>query len=366
MTLQRADTLLGLGRHQEALSVLAAMGDDGLSGRAQCLRARAFMGLERLQEADEAAAAAIVADPGNEWGYRLAAIVARKRRRTKEADQLAERAVVLAPNEPNTHQVAALTALDRRDKERALRHAETMTRLAPNNGLAHCTVARALIANGRVLEAEEPLRRALAIDPNDDEAMSLLADVIGKHDKAQAAQLRLAALRTAPQQAGHRRAVMRRGGLAVGGTALAVGKLGILGKLALLGGARAALSSQPAGDGLLLALLIGGYCLAFGVTRLRRRQHGKTLPPLVWEGLRADRRNADLMWLAVPAAFAVVIGIPSGLGQLAQSSPPVAFVGSLTGAVLLAVCWHARLGQARELRPRDVVSSVTSRFRLRR
>lgn len=353
MTLHHASTLIELGRHQEALEALAELGDDAVSARAHCLRARACLGLGRTKEAEQAAAAAVAADPNEEWGYRLASIAAGERGKRKESLRLAKEAVRIAPWEPNTHQVAALCAIDVEDKDTAAEHARELLRLAPDRANSHVTWARSLLLNGKAREAEEPLRKALELDPQDHEAMTLLADVVGRRNKEEARELRLAAVRAAPHDSHLRKNLLKRGGLAAGAGIFAVGKIGFVGKLVAIS------SVRHVGElftDLVIPLFVAIYVTLFAVTRVRRRMHGRRLPALVWEGLRAERRNADLMWLVWPALVVLLGGSVSTLVQLLSGNPPVGLLLVLGASAVLSLCWRWRLGEIRQRAFRDVLS----------
>src|SRR5262249_54879950 len=158
---------------------------------------------------------------------------------------------------------------------------------------------------------------ALELDPQDHEAMTLLAEVVGNKDKDLARELRVSALRTAPQNSHYRKNVLRRGGVAAGGALFFVGKSGLLAKLALLHLGPPVFPHSPGDDPAseaLVVVVVLGFALAFTITRVRRRMHGKKLPPLVWEGTRADRRNADLVWFAWPAALILLSSVLYLLG----------------------------------------------------
>lgn len=339
--------------------MLDGLGTESASASVQCRRARALLGLGKYKEAGQAAAAAQAASPNSEWGFRLGAIAARKQGRAKVASALADEAVRLAPHEPNTHQVATLTRLDLRDVPRALQHARTLVDLAPHQAKSHTTYARALIAHKDLAGAEASLRRALTVDPNDAETLSLLADVVGEHDKDQARELRLAAVRADPQNSQHRANLLRRGGITVGGTALALGKLGIAGKLAVwlsIAGLRS--FARPVGV-VLLVLVAIGYVATFVVTRIRRHRDGRSLPPLMWEGLKDNRRNADLLWIGVPAAL---IGVVAGLiaaGQALASTPVSAAYLAVPGFFVSLVCWLLRRGEARDTKLHHIALGLT-------
>ncbi|MBV9097336.1 MAG: hypothetical protein JO079_04680 [Frankiaceae bacterium] len=363
MSTQRATTLLDLGRHAEALQALNDLGDEGLTATAHCLRARAYLGLNQVKEAERAAAAARAADPGNEWGYRLGAIVARQQLRPRVADELAAEAVRLAPYEPNAHQVCTLTAVDLGDVEGALAHSFELLRLAPHSADSHYTAGLAFATAGRTVDAEAAFRHALSIDPQHAPSMGALAQMIGRRDPEQAKQLRLAAVRTAPHVAHHRSQLLKRGGIASGGTLLAVGKFGLLGKIFAFGAIRSV--ALAVGGFVAVVVAVAAYVVAFVVSRVRRWRHGKTLPPLMWEGLKAERRNADLLWIAFPAgaafvALMVVVAVELGFGH----SPVHTLVYALGALGLLVVCWLLRRGDARKLRVRDIAAAAVGTVRV--
>lgn len=359
MSTAKASTLIELGRHAEALHALDGLGEEGLTAYAHCLRARAYLGLNKLTDAERAAASARAAAPDHEWGYRLGAIVARKQMRPRLADERAGEAVRLAPHEPNCHQVCTLTALDLGDVPRALQHSAEMLRLAPHDALSHYTRGLAYAADKRPGPAEEEFRQALSINPQDAASMSALADLVAAQDPAQAKELRLSAVRISPQVRHHRRQLLNRGGAVGGGTVFALAKLGIFGKIFAIG----AIDSLAGvlGFAVVGGLLLAGYLLAFAVTRFRRWRHGKGLPPLVWEGLKAERRNADLLWIAWPSGL-VFVGASFGASlQLAFGRLPVGLLlAALIGAGLLAMCWQLRRGAARELAISDLARKAAS------
>lgn len=362
MSTANATTLIELGRHAEALRALDGLGEEGLTAHAHCLRARAYLGLNKLKEAERAAASARATEPSLEWGYRLGAIVARKQMRPKLADELAGEAVRLAPHEPNCHQVCTLTALDLGDVPRALTHSAEMLHLAPHEAMSHYTRGLAYVADKRPGPAEDEFRRALAIDPHDAASMSSLADLVAARSPAQAKELRLAAVRTSPQERHHRRQLLKRGGAIGGGGLFALTKLGIVGKIFAIGAIDSA--AGAVGGAMVASLLSIGYVLAFTVTRFRRWRHGKALPPLMWEGLKAERRNADLLWLAWPAGLVFVGAIAAAGLQLALGHLPIgSLLAAFVAAGLLAACWRLRRGPAQELALADVARKMIATVR---
>jgi len=93
LLLGRANALLELGRHAEALAVLEKLGDDEAHGRtppAALALGRAYEELGRLEEADRAYQWAAERMPGFEALGRYAAFMARHGRRDEARDLVAE------------------------------------------------------------------------------------------------------------------------------------------------------------------------------------------------------------------------------------------------------------------------------------
>jgi tetratricopeptide (TPR) repeat protein len=356
MSLEHAESLLDLGRAQEALDALSALGDDGLSGRAHCLRSLAYLRLGRPVDAERCASHARIAAPQEEWGYRLGAIAALRQGAMAVALPLAESAVRLEPQEALTHQVLATVLLRAGDVARADVHAQEMVQLAPDMAMSHVLLSRVFLGKGLVGEAETSVRRALALEPLDDEALALLADIaaaLGRDDEA--LQLRVDAVRSDPQSSHHRQNLLKRGGAAAGGGFFVIGKLGFAGKLLALSSVTHVFRGGPVRP-VLAVLFTVVYSLAFLVSRRRRAKAGRDLPPGFWEGLAAERRNADLLWLSVPAAIFVVVFGVAGLEQLAngQNVTWSLTLVALSAAVLVG-CWKLRRGDAQQLRLRDLL-----------
>jgi hypothetical protein len=93
LLLGRAQALLDLGRHAEALGVLETLGDDvdrGRSPQAALALARAYDGLGRQEEAEGAYRWAVERLPGLEGMARLAAFLARTDRAAEARELIAE------------------------------------------------------------------------------------------------------------------------------------------------------------------------------------------------------------------------------------------------------------------------------------
>lgn len=356
MTVEHAAQLIELGRPREALTALDGAGDDATTGRALCLRALAHLRLREPKEAALAAGRARAAEPQHEWGYRLGAIAALHRSDARSARELAQEAVRKAPWEPLTHSVLVSVLLATDELALAQVHAEEMLRLAPDRADAHETIGRVHLAWGRLEDAERSLRRALAIDPQDSECMALLATTLERRgQRAAAHELRLTALRSDPQNERRQQDVLRRRGAATAGGFFALGKLGVLGKVFAVSGLLHSGELFSSADGLTtLGVLLAVYLGCFAVSRVRRARHGRSLPPLVWEGLAPHRRNSDLAWLACLAALFLVGGTAATL----RSGSVTAAVFALLGAAVLTGCWRLRQGSARQLRLRDLRRQV--------
>jgi hypothetical protein len=93
LRLGRAQALVELGRHQEALALLEKLGEDGERGRtpaAALAMGRAFEGLGRMSDADRAYEWAAGRLPGLEGLGRYAAFLARTGRRAEAEEAIGE------------------------------------------------------------------------------------------------------------------------------------------------------------------------------------------------------------------------------------------------------------------------------------
>jgi hypothetical protein len=93
LLLGRANALIELGRHAEALTLLEKLGEDGERGRtppAALALGRAYEGLGRISEADRAYEWAAGRLPGLEGVGRYAAFLARQGRRAEAEEAIAD------------------------------------------------------------------------------------------------------------------------------------------------------------------------------------------------------------------------------------------------------------------------------------
>jgi tetratricopeptide (TPR) repeat protein len=183
--LERARELNHLGRHEQALQVLAA--SDPMSVRAHCERAVAYQALGRHQEAFDAAAAAARLAPALEWPHRLCAVALLALRRLPEGLRAARIAARVDPSEPRALMVLAEAQVACRELDQAHATASELVRLAPGLGLSHATMARVAMASEDWRGAEAANRAALRLDPEDSAAMNNLAVALqrlGRHREA--------------------------------------------------------------------------------------------------------------------------------------------------------------------------------------
>ncbi len=115
----------------------------------------------------------------------------------RRAAETARVALRLAPDSTRAHLIVAMAAgydasATRADRERARPSAEEALRLAPDLPLAH-VVAGVLDRLDDPANAETHLRRALALDPHEPEALTLLAGLSTTEEGAAAGLLRSAA-----------------------------------------------------------------------------------------------------------------------------------------------------------------------------
>jgi len=102
--LSRAATMIELGRHDEATSLLATVvAADPDGSRGWCLLSRAHLGAGRGAEALAAARRAGALNPADDWPYRLASTALLSLGQNTEAVAAAQEARRLAPNFWRSH-----------------------------------------------------------------------------------------------------------------------------------------------------------------------------------------------------------------------------------------------------------------------
>jgi tetratricopeptide (TPR) repeat protein len=177
--LERAATLLDLGRHADALPIL----DRFLAtrpdvARAWCLKAQAQIALGDLSPALFSAQRAAGLEPDNSWAHQLASLVYSRQQCHVDALREAREAVRLAP-----WSWGALTTLARAhamnprtsDWSEALSAIERAREMAPLEPRVHVTAGTVEMAARHPQAAKEAFEKALSLDPQDPVAHHELA-----------------------------------------------------------------------------------------------------------------------------------------------------------------------------------------------
>ena len=198
--LARAQTMLDLGRYEEASTLLARLvsAEPG-SGRAWCLFARAHLGADRFTEAVEAANRAAAIEPAEEWPHRLASNALMHLGHHGEALRAAAESRRLAPSYWQTHVCVAQAALAAGQPAIAAAAAAEARKLAPNEPDVHFLSGKVALARGDLDGARSHQERALALDPAHSGAMNELGRIrLRRHDTAGAIRHFINAARTTP------------------------------------------------------------------------------------------------------------------------------------------------------------------------
>jgi tetratricopeptide (TPR) repeat protein len=175
--LARASALCELGRFQDAARHASEyLQTDPHNAYALCLLARARLGSDDAPGALTATQAAIAADPGSEWAFRIASIALQRLDQPQEAVRMARRAVEVAPHLASCHaRLAQALANPGTDLAGARRAADRAVQLDPHLVEAHLAVGAVAMADGRSAAARAAYKRALAIDPDSAAAHNDLA-----------------------------------------------------------------------------------------------------------------------------------------------------------------------------------------------
>jgi tetratricopeptide (TPR) repeat protein len=166
LELERAQTLVELGRFEEARAVLTQLlGREPGVARAWCLFAQTQLAAGYPKAALDAAEHAASREPENEWAHRLRSIALERLGYRNEAFAAANEAVAAAPHAWQTHmRLAEACLVGRWNSDVALSAAKRAVELAPNEPNAHFVLGRAFEMCGEGAEAELCYRRALEID----------------------------------------------------------------------------------------------------------------------------------------------------------------------------------------------------------
>jgi tetratricopeptide (TPR) repeat protein len=198
--LSRAQTMLDLGRYDEATTLLARLvaAEPG-SGRAWCLFARAHLGADRFTEAVEAANRAAAIEPAEEWPHRLASNALMHLGSHGQALRAAAESRRLAPAFWQTHVCVAQAALAAGQPAIAANAAAEARKLAPNEPDVHFLSGKVALARGDLDGARTHQERALALDPTHSGAMNELGRIrLRRHDTIGAIRHFINAARTTP------------------------------------------------------------------------------------------------------------------------------------------------------------------------
>jgi Flp pilus assembly protein TadD len=182
VSLARAEAMISLGRHQDALTALAPIvAAEPDNCYALCLTAQAQLQLDQPGPARRAAEAAIRADPTAEWPLRLLSIALRETGETARAVETAAQSVRMEPNlwEPRAILAIALSEVSG-SGHRARRVAETAVGIAPDQPQAHFVVGLVADRLGRQGDAENAYRRALHLDPQHAAARNNLSVILSR------------------------------------------------------------------------------------------------------------------------------------------------------------------------------------------
>lgn len=188
---ERARTLVGLGRFDEAAGLLhQLLGRDPENGLGWCLLAQTQLGRQDAQAALEAVEHAVAVAPELNWAHRLRSVTLAVLGDHEGAIAAALEAIKLAPNEWQGYACLArvLTRVKARRAE-AVSAAEYAVALAPHESDAHLAHGIAAAANGKRKEAEAAFGRALAIDPQNSDAHNELARLKLRKSRFGAAKL---------------------------------------------------------------------------------------------------------------------------------------------------------------------------------
>ncbi|MDQ2687708.1 MAG: tetratricopeptide repeat protein [Armatimonadota bacterium] len=172
---QRAQTLIDLGRPDEAVTVLLqSLSQSPEDYRALCLLSLAHGKAGNLSEAERCAEQAIKAAPDKEWGYRLLAKYLLEQGAPYTALPAAEEAARLMPEEPRSLHILATAQRLCGKRREAEQTAERLCAVTPDTYRTYETLTLIAMRGGKWREAEAHARRALALDPNESVALNNL------------------------------------------------------------------------------------------------------------------------------------------------------------------------------------------------
>lgn len=179
-----ASTYLAEGKFQRVLDdVVPCPTDPACKGDVLALRARAFLALRKLDEADRESLAALAANSDGETGRTTRAIILMVRNDNAEAERIIDS--VLANNPKNAETLTVKGDLRRRtgDLTAALDQYRAALDIAANDTTTRQSLALTLMASGKDDEARAEINRVLAQTPKAPMALYLKAALLVRADK---------------------------------------------------------------------------------------------------------------------------------------------------------------------------------------
>ena len=177
--LERAQILLDLGRHADALPLIVeALRLNPDAVEMYCHLALALRMAGQRKQALTVLADALKKDPNHEWPHRLKAVTYRELGDLKLALECAKEAVRLAPDLWLTNFVLANVLLSSLRLSQAREIAERLRGMEPNNSHVFDLSGRISLARKDLLDAETHLREALRLDPQNASAHNSLGNVL--------------------------------------------------------------------------------------------------------------------------------------------------------------------------------------------
>ena len=172
--IERARTLQQLGRHQEALDVLASAAQDEPSNpTVHSLRAISLAGLHDFDEALRVADVALQLAPSDPFSHFALGKIQFLKGDAPEARKTISAALEIEPNEADYHGLLAGTYLLEHRLTRALRAVDRALEIDPENRTCLLLKASVLRSKGRRSEASRLVDSLLRIDPHHASGLAL-------------------------------------------------------------------------------------------------------------------------------------------------------------------------------------------------